>query len=62
MKWILIAAFVTAHNYGGSKGFAFQEFESKETCETAKLKAVELAGKVKGSNDPGLFQLDCVKK
>lgn len=62
MKWILIAAFVTGHTMGGSKGFSFQEFDSKETCETAKQKATEMAAKVRGSADPGQFQLDCVKK
>lgn len=62
MKWILMAVFVTAHTMGGSKGFSFQEFESKETCEAAKVKAAQMAGKVRGNNGSDQFQLECVKK
>lgn len=59
MHWILIAVFVSGAAQGGSKGFSFQDFDTKETCEAAKVQAIEMAKKVRG--DDG-FQLECVKK
>lgn len=33
--WILIAVFVTTGDFGTQNGVAFQEFATKESCETA---------------------------
>ena len=33
--WILIAVFITTGDFGTQNGVSFQEFSSKESCETA---------------------------
>ncbi|MDB5935747.1 MAG: hypothetical protein JWQ01_3091 [Massilia sp.] len=60
-KWVLIAVFATSDKDGG-KGFSFQEFNSKETCEAAITSANEMAKLVYGNDSVFQFQLRCVKK
>lgn len=59
MHFVLIAVFMTANTYSGVKGFSFQEFDSKETCEAAIVSAKQMASKVRGENE---FRLLCIKK
>lgn len=63
MKWILIVAFVTSKSTvssGQMHGFEFQEFDSKETCESAISESKRLVRKLNGSEYDYTFS--CVKK
>jgi len=54
--------FVTSKYLGGSRGLAFQEFDSKESCEAAKQKSLDMAEKTQGANRKDQFQLACKSK
>lgn len=61
MKFILIIAFLTSNSMGGTQGVAMQKFSSKQTCDAAGKKAVELARQLRGGN-ADQFKWDCVSQ
>lgn len=47
MKFILIKVFLINSGNTGGQGFAYQEFDSKESCEAAIVAAKDLAKSIK---------------
>lgn len=68
MKWVLIAVFVMTNDGAGLKaggtgfkGFAFQEFDSKKTCEDAMGVTTRMVQSLDAVN-AAMYRLGCVPK
>lgn len=62
--YVLIAVFITTSsvNAGAYKGVAFQEFETKESCEQAIKTTEKMFQEVRGNPNQDAYSLKCVKK
>ena len=62
--YVLIAVFITtsAQGIGAYKGVAFQEFESRSSCESAKKITEKMMLEVRGYSGSDAFRLTCERK
>lgn len=58
MKFILLVAFLTSQNLGGTQGVSMQEFDTKSACETAGSKLVQMASALRGGK-PDQIKWEC---